>query len=76
MSTSDTVFERALALAVENGDEERAVSELRQTALGRRVALVMAKQRIESQSDDLAADVAARAVSLLDAAIAQIEPLE
>jgi hypothetical protein len=76
MSTSDAVFERAIALAAEDGDEEHAVSELRQTALGRRVALVMAKQRIESQPDDVAADVAARAVSLLDAAIAQIEPLE
>jgi len=68
--TTDAVFERALGLAAEQRAEGDAVRELLETAMGKRVALVMARQRIKDQADDLGAEVAARAVSLLDATIA------
>ena len=70
MSTTDAVFERALGLAAEQRAEEDAVRELLEVAMGKRVSLVMARQRINDQADDLGAEVAARAASLLDATIA------
>lgn len=70
MRTTDAVFERTLALAAEQRDEEGAVRELRKVAMGKRVALVMARQRINDQAADLGVEVATRAVSLLDATIA------
>lgn len=70
MRTTDIVIERALALAAEEQDEEQAARELLEAALGKRVALVMARQRINEQAAVIGAERAARAVSLLDATIA------
>jgi hypothetical protein len=70
MKTTDIVLERALALAAQEQDEEEAVRELLEAAMGKRVALVMARQRINEQAAVVGAERAARAVSLLDATIA------
>lgn len=70
MRTTDIVIERALTLAVEEQDEEQAARELLEAALGKRVALVMARQRINEQAAVIGAERAARAVSLLDVTIA------
>lgn len=70
MRTTDAVFERALRLATEQRAEEDAVRELLEASMGKRVALVMARQRITDQADDLGAEVAERAASMLDATIA------
>jgi hypothetical protein len=69
MRTTELVYERALRLAVEGRDEEDSIRELLETALGKRVALVMARQRIMDQAD-LGDEVASRAAALIDATIA------
>lgn len=70
MRTTDVVLERALVLADEGNDEEGSVRDLLEAALGKRVALVMARQRINEQVADIGPDRSARAISLIDAAIA------
>jgi hypothetical protein len=70
MRTTDIVIERALALAAEEQDEEEAARQLLEAAMGKRVALVMARQRINEQAAVIGAERAVRAVSLLDATIA------
>lgn len=70
MKTTDVVVERALVLADEGHDEESSVRDLLEAALGKRVALVMARQRINEQVADIGADRSARAISLIEAAIA------
>ena len=69
MRTTEMVYERALRLAAEGRDEESSIRELLETALGKRVALVMARQRIMDQAD-LGDEVASRAAALIDATIA------
>ncbi len=71
MRTTDVVVERALALADEGHDEESSVLDLLEASMGKRVALVMARQRINEQADAIGADRSARAVSLIEAAIAK-----
>lgn len=70
MTTADEVLQRALALAVGNSAPEDAVVELLDCCAGRRVSIVLARQRIEealkATPDDL---LKARAVSLLDGAL-------
>jgi hypothetical protein len=70
MRTTEVVLERALALAAEGHDEESSVRDLLEASMGKRVALVMARQRIDQQAADIGADRSARAMSLIDAAIA------
>lgn len=71
MKTTDVVVERALALASEGYDEESSVRDLLEASMGKRVALVMARQRINEQADAIGADRSVRAVSLIEAAIAK-----
>jgi hypothetical protein len=71
MKTTDVVVERALALVSEGHDEESSVHDLLGASMGKRVALVMARQRIKEQADAIGADRSARAVSLIEAAIAK-----
>jgi hypothetical protein len=62
MSTSDIVMERALALAGEDLDQEAAVAQLLESADGRRVSVVLARQHLLDEQNE----AAARAVELLD----------
>jgi hypothetical protein len=72
MTTPDEVLQRALALAAGDFLTEDAVAELLDCSAGRRVSMVLARQRIEEAlrvtPDDL---VKARAMSLLDGALEQ-----
>jgi hypothetical protein len=70
MRTTEVVLERALALAAEGRDEESSVRDLLEASMGKRVALVMARQRIDEQAAAIGVDRSARAISLIDAAIA------
>ncbi|HYT81266.1 MAG TPA: hypothetical protein VEQ37_18845 [Actinomycetota bacterium] len=72
MTTADEVLQRALALAEGDSVTEDAVAELLDCSAGRRVSVVLARQRIEEAlrvtPNDL---VKARAMSLLDGALEQ-----
>jgi Fe-S cluster biogenesis protein NfuA len=72
MTTADDVQQRALALASGSYETEHAVADLLGCCAGRRVSVVIARQRIEEAlretPDDL---VKARAIRLLDGALAQ-----
>jgi hypothetical protein len=48
MRTTDVVRERALALAGMGRDDDAAVEELIEAAAGKRVAIVMARQELET----------------------------
>jgi hypothetical protein len=63
MGTSEWVADFALALARERRSGDAAVLDLREASLGNRVAVVMAKQRLEKEPSDPAAKAA---VELLD----------
>lgn len=69
MRTTDVVRERALALAAMGRADDAAVEELTQAAIGKRVALVMARQELETAPPD-DSDHAAAAAELLDRALA------
>jgi hypothetical protein len=64
MGTSDTVAELAISLVDEGKDATSAVVDLREASLGRRVSLVMAKQKLAGDDRDTTA-----AVALLDEAL-------
>ena len=71
MTTGDEVLERALSLAADASlTDEDAIAELLDCCAGRRVSLVVARQRIEdalkASPDDPAIE---RSVSLLDGAL-------
>ncbi len=55
MRTSDVVRERALALAAAGRDDDSAVEEVAEVATGKRIALVMARQELETASGESAA---------------------
>ncbi|MEX2458484.1 MAG: hypothetical protein WD770_05820 [Actinomycetota bacterium] len=68
MTTSEIVMERALALAAEDTEREAAVAALLESADGRRVSVVLARQHLlDDQSE-----TAARAVELLDEVIVRL----
>jgi hypothetical protein len=67
---TDVVVERAIALASGGRDEESSVRDLLEASMGKRVALVMARQQINVQAAAIGSDRSARALSLIDAAIA------
>jgi hypothetical protein len=70
MTTADQVLERAIALAEENSASADAVAELLDCCSGRRVSMVLARQRIEEALRTSPGDlVMARAVNLLDGAL-------
>ncbi len=72
MTTADEVLQRALALAAGDSVAEDAVAELLDCCAGRRVSMVVARQRIEEALRDTPDDlVKARARSLLDGALEQ-----
>ncbi|HYT77891.1 MAG TPA: hypothetical protein VEQ37_01245 [Actinomycetota bacterium] len=72
MTTADEVLQRALALAAGGSLAEDAVAELLACCAGRRVSLVLARQRVEEGVRDTPEDlVKARAMSLLDGALEQ-----
>ena len=52
MGTSDSVAELAISLARDGGDPASAVTALRESSHGKRVAVVLAKQKLETDSDD------------------------
>jgi hypothetical protein len=64
VSTSDTVAELAISLVDEGKDPTSAVVDLREASQGRRVSLVMAKQKLSGDDRDTTA-----AVALLDEAL-------
>ena len=66
MGTSDDVSALAVSLAQEGRDTASAVADLRESSLGKRVAVVMAKQKLEGgeSTDDTNA-----AIALLDATL-------
>ena len=52
MGTSDTVAELAISLAEEGKDTAEAVVDLREASQGRRVSVVMAKQKLTGADND------------------------
>jgi hypothetical protein len=67
MRATDVVRERALALAAAGRDDDSAVEELAEAALGKRIALVMARQELQTTAEGHAENAAA--ASLLDRAV-------
>ena len=67
MSNAEVIREQALALATSGADRDQAVRELERSAAGRRVAVVRARQQIEtSLGDRIEQAGTARAIELLD----------
>jgi hypothetical protein len=52
MSTSEVIAERAISLVRDGTDTDAAVVDLRDKSLGRRVAVVMAKQHLDENGAD------------------------
>lgn len=69
MRTTDTVRELALSLAAAGRDDAEAVGELVESAMGRRVAIVMARHELEQVADAVEPEIATQAASLLDRAL-------
>jgi hypothetical protein len=65
MGTSEVVAERAISLVREGVDADAAVEDLRATSLGKRVAVVMAKQRLEHDGSEFP-EAREEAIDLLD----------
>lgn len=66
MSNAEVIREQALALATSGADLDQAVRELERSAAGRRVAVVRARQQIETLGGDTEQPGTARAIELLD----------
>jgi hypothetical protein len=66
MTTADIVLDRALALAASDMDTEDAISELKESCGGRRVAVVMARRHLLESSNGGTDERAGRAAMLLD----------
>ena len=67
MSNAEVIREQALALATSGVDRDEAVRELERSAAGRRVAVVRARQQMEtSLADESEEPGTARAIELLD----------
>jgi hypothetical protein len=56
MTTADQVMERAIALAEDDTEVDRAVEELLDCCAGRRVSVIVARQRLEEDLTDVAND--------------------
>lgn len=70
MTTTDTVLDRALLLASSDMDTEEAITDLQDCCGGRRVAVVMARQRLVEQGES--DEGANRAVELLDGLLVRL----
>lgn len=70
MTTTDTVVDRALLLASSDMDTEEAISDLEDCCGGRRVAVVMARQRLLEQDEQPGGTN--RAVELLDGLLVRL----
>lgn len=67
MSNAEVIREQALALAMSGVDRDEAVRELERSAAGRRVAVVRARQQMETSLEDESKEPGtARAIELLD----------
>jgi len=67
MSNAEVIREQALALATSGSDRDEAVRELERSAAGRRVAVVRARQQIETSLAEGTEQLgSARALELLD----------
>ena len=72
MATSTDLEEAARSLSAVLADRTEAVDELLRLADGRRVSLVMAKQRLgEGPADDADDELTRRAVELIEEALEQ-----
>ncbi len=69
MTTSDEVVRTAIALASSGRGDEEAIAEILIASSGRRVSMVLARQHLAQDHGGAPSD-AARAVQLLDAALA------
>jgi hypothetical protein len=73
MSNAEVIRERALALATSGADRDEAVSELERSAAGRRVAVVRARQQMEtSLGDQIEQPGITRAIELLDEVLVRL----
>jgi hypothetical protein len=73
VQTTEAAMNRAFELAEEMREDDEAVGELVTAALGKRVSLVLARQRItDDLSGEPASEVAKRAISLIDRAIESV----
>jgi|RhiMethySRZTD1v2_1073278.scaffolds.fasta_scaffold1014145_2 hypothetical protein len=72
MSNAEVIREQALALATSGTDLDQAVRELERSAAGRRVAVVRARQQIETLGDDTEQPGTVRAIELLDEVLVRL----
>jgi hypothetical protein len=73
VQTTEAVMNRAFELAEQMREDDEAVAELVKTALGKRVSLVIARQRITDElSGEPASGLTQRAVSLIDRAVESV----
>jgi hypothetical protein len=73
VQTTEAVMNRAFELAEEMREDDDAVAELVTAALGKRVSLVIARQRITDElSGEPASELTKRAVSLIERAIVSV----
>jgi hypothetical protein len=70
MGVSETLQEQSMTLVGDGTDEETAVQTLIQSAMGRRVAVVRAKQELEARAEAGSGDSVA-AVGLLQQVLAR-----
>ena len=66
MTTADAVTERALGLAESGAEAEDAVAELLDCCAGKRVSVVIARQRLQDEANGTPSDRRSRAVEYLD----------
>jgi hypothetical protein len=67
MSNAEVIREQALALAASGAERDDAIHELERSAAGRRVAVVRARQQMETSiGDGTEQPGTARAIELLD----------
>jgi len=72
MSNAEVIREQALALATSGTALDQAVRELERSAAGRRVAVVRARQQIETLGDDTEQPGTVRAIELLDEVLVRL----
>ena len=73
MSNAEVIREQALALATSGADRDEAIRELERSAAGRRVAVVRARQQMEtSLGDGTEQPGADRAIELLDEVLVRL----
>ena len=66
MTTAYQVTERALALARSGSEAEDAVADLLNCCAGKRVSVVIARQRLHEETTGTLGETSARAIEFLD----------